>query len=199
MDKAINIKTSFRIFHLAVTPCALWGLSSSTSTEALLDSLDVARTAMLCKMMGMKRRPDEGWLDWFRRSRRLAKRWNTDLGYQMWSQKILLHQLKWVGCAARFDDSHIMHHMLRYRCLEWWRYKQDWIKLGFAEARRRGRFRDRRRWEKPLETFCQWCRQHKEAVWQHLQSNVPWRALAQHTDEWEHCALEWAKLRRPDP
>ena len=29
--------------------------------------------------------------------------------------------------------------------------------------------------------------------------NVPWRALAQHTDEWDQCALEWAPLRRLDP
>ena len=52
----------------------------------------------------------------------------------MWSQKNVSLQLKWVGHVARLDDSHLMHHMLRYRCLEWWRYQQDWIELGFAFA-----------------------------------------------------------------
>jgi hypothetical protein len=199
MDKAINIKVRFRIFHLAITPCALWGLSSSTCTDALLDALDVAQTTMMCKMLRMKRRPDEGWLDWFRRSRRPAKQWNTRLQHQMWSQRLVCRTLQWAGQVARYDEQHIMHHLLRYRCFEWWRYRQDWIQLGYADARHKGRFRDHRRWEEPLETFKTWCIQHKKAEWHHIPPNVPWRALAQHADQWDRCALQRAQLRRPDP
>ena len=159
----------------------------------------------MCRMVRSRRRPDEPWLGWFRRSRGIAIRWRQEWDYWPWGRTAMYRALSWGAHVARVKADRLLHHMISYRSLDWWRLRQNWVSLGYPEARHPAPFNALRQWEHQFASFQQWCRQQH----MHLDpfgmlglgnsSDASWKELAQRRDMWSSYAWGYVLQQRPEP
>ena len=113
--------------------------------------------------------------------------------------------LSWGAHVARMNADHLLHHMVSYHSLDWWRLRQTWVSLGYPEARHPAFFNAFRHWEHQFASFQQWCKQQP----MHLDpfrmlgldssSDASWSKFAQRRDMWSSYARGFVLQQRPGP
>eukprot|EP00972_Heterocapsa_arctica_P075020 11071737-Heterocapsa_arctica.AAC.1 len=71
---------------MVVKPAALWGLATVNLLSLDIDKLDSIQMAMTASILRLARAPDEGWLEWFIRTRVKARECLVKEKFPLWSQ-----------------------------------------------------------------------------------------------------------------
>ena len=164
-----NLHKRLRLFDCCVTQTLLWCSESWLVTEMEKRLLRTTQNAMLRRIAGPRRRPDEDWIDWVRRSTQQALAAARVTGIRFWVEAHLSSKWCWAGHVLR-----ITHDRLAFRALTW--RDSEWQASEVADMPLRLRIR------RPSRTH--WFRFEDElrryASKQHWSS---WQAAAQERDE----------------
>jgi hypothetical protein len=143
-----------RLFNSVVTPTALWAVGSLSPTTKSVDRFDTTMRGMVARILRVRRKAQEGWLPWFKRSRREANTFLREARVPRWGTLLLKRVFTWGGHVSRLPNNRVCKSLMRWRDLEWWRHRQALIALGFPDLTHpQGRFGFPRRWETPFEKF----------------------------------------------
>ena len=96
-----------RLFHSVVSPVALYAAPAMHHTCKHRQNLDITQREMVAKIVKRRRRPEEQWLPWFRRTRREPTVILKCLNILPWSVLVQKRKLSWAGHVARLDPSRI--------------------------------------------------------------------------------------------
>ena len=124
-------------------------------TAKAYKDLDVAQLSMASAIVGRKRRPNEGWLEWFERRRREARQRPAAAGIRRWSQVFKLRTRVRASKEAHMDDHSLLARATKWRDLPWWRARQVRIASGERHLCYPGHFTPRR-WEALVQSFWTW-------------------------------------------
>ena len=120
-------------------------------TKKFLKQLDVLQLDMVTIVTRGGRRPNECWLEWYKRTRRAARSVIHEHGYHAWSNDAMYCQLMWAGHVARLPGNRSAQIVHNFKDLRWWRRRQALSQLC-NDGRHPGRIHPRR-WESLPEQF----------------------------------------------
>ena len=128
---------------------------------------------MLRRIAGPRRRPDEPWVDWIKRSTRRAVCAAKEHGVRLWKEAQLKNKWNWAGHVLRMDVSRIARRAVEWRDSEW--QATEYLMPNHLRIRRVGRKRWFR-WEDDLHRYANHC------------GLVSWQKETQQRDNWlAHC------------
>ena len=132
---------------------------------------------MLRRIAGVRRFKDEPWVDWFRRSTRIARDIARRADVRFWVEAHLRAKWRWAGHVARMDPLRLAKKATTWRDSSW----QEAEEQTYVYSLRLRRPRSMRwfRWEDDLRNFA------KARAWQ------SWRDVAERKNH-EDKALEWS-------
>ena len=165
LNRRPPVSRRLHLLERCVTTSTLWQLGSSSLLKAATDFLDAQQRTMVAYILRLRRAPGEGWLEHFRRSRRVARSTLEENSIQRWGQQYWQRFFAWHGRVARFlnwDPSRIALRSLLFRNLSWWRERQVQIRRGRQELRHPFRGFVPVRLEQTLERSCL---QIRNAAW----------------------------------
>ena len=171
-------RLGFNFYKLWFSKVLVGGTECLNPTEKELARLDTLQLEMAHKMLGRKRKPGEGWLDFYKRTMRHARDTIHKLGFSRWSREWHFKYLSFSGHVARLPDTRLALRSLNYRDLAWWKNEQS----KPHGVRHQGQFKVWR-WE--------------TRVFSEMSSEeIPWRSLANNRDKWRIRAMQIAGVTR---
>ena len=173
-----SLKARLRLLQATVFQSFSWGTECLNPTEKELARLDTLQLKMAHKMLGRKRKPGEGWLDFYKRTIGHARQTIHKPSFSRWSRMWHFKYLSFTGRVARLLDTRLALKCLMYRDLAWW--KNDQNKLH--GVRHQGQFKVWR-WETRVFT-------------EMSSEEMPWRSLAKNNEKWRICAMQIAGVTR---
>ena len=168
-----NLTRKLRVFDTSVTQTALWCNESWLLTVKEKRLLTSTFNCMLRKIAGPRRRPEEEWVDWIKRSTRSARKLAETAGIRFWQQSHLKAKWCWAGHVLRMEPSRLACRATQWRDSAWWKNEE-----GFPIGVRMHRpYRTRWfRWEDDIKRYA------SSEGWQ------SWQTAAQDRDCWSnHC------------
>ena len=114
-----SVKKRLRLFDSTVGSCVLWCASSWTPQMEELRLLKTARRAMLRRIVGQKRAPEEEYLSWIRRITGKAEKAASLAGVRDWAQEHSRMKWSWAGHVARRPASTWVWRVTTWRDAEW--------------------------------------------------------------------------------
>ena len=170
-----NLQKRLRVFDACVTQSALWCSESWLLTSSEKQLLRTTQHAMLRRIAGPRRAPDETWVDWIKRSTRKAVAEAQGAGIRFWCDEHLKNKWCWAGHVARMHPQRLARRALEWRDSQW--QSTEYQLPGQLRIRRPGR-RRWFRWEDDLRNYAARIGER------------PWQELAQQRDVWRsHCQL----------
>ena len=149
------IRKRLRIFDMTVSQTLLWCSESWLITESEKRMLRTTQNHMLRRIAGPRRAPNELWIDWLKRSTRIARKHAEDAGIRFWLQAHLRSKWSWAGHVARMDAKRLARRAMEWRDSEWQAAEERDIPASLR-LRRPGRTRWFR-WEDELRKYAQSC------------------------------------------
>ena len=104
---------------MTVTQTALWCCESWLITQKEKQLLQTTQNAMLRRIAGPRRRPDEDWLDWIKRSTRFALCTARDCGIRFWHEAHLQSKWTWAGHVVRMQGDRLARRAAEWRDSQW--------------------------------------------------------------------------------
>ena len=105
-----------RLYNLSLRRTALWGSGSWRLRVAEARALNTAEMEIVRRIVGVPRKKEEPWLDFYKRAMRLARAvvWKF-CGGQLSDQAWQCHW-RWAGHLARYEDlfSKTCHLLVRF-------------------------------------------------------------------------------------
>ena len=150
-NKKMSLKKRMELFDATVSSCVLWFAQSWTPRVEELNRLTSTRHAMLRRIVGTKRRPDEEWLEWFRRSTHSAARAASTYGVRNWTTAHRRCKWLWAGHVARRPASTWVWRVTTWRDSSWQQAVSDSSRRPLRPSRRRWM-----KWEDSLRRFAQY-------------------------------------------
>ena len=114
-----NINKRLRLFDACVTQSALWCCESWLITQTEKRLLQTTQNAMLRKIAGPRRRPEEDWLDWIRRSTRAAIAAAKQSKIRFWHEAFLRSKWSWAGHVLRMERTRLARRAAEWRDSVW--------------------------------------------------------------------------------
>ena len=173
LNERASIRRRLRLFDATVGSCATWCCESRSPRAAELRQLETARRTMLRKIVGIRRAPEEDWVDWIKRATHKALDWALRAGVRDWNLWHYQRKWAWAGHVARSSTSTWLYRVSTWRDADWQACNADSGSLRlFRPSARRWM-----RWEDTLRRFC--------TTWQQLaQDREAWAARS--TDFFTH-------------
>ena len=168
-----NLGKRLQLVDACVSQTALWCSESWLLTEKQKRLLQSTENAMLRRIVGANRRPDESWVDWLKRSTRKAVSAAREHGVRIWKVSYLKSKWTWAGHVSRMDSARIARRAVTWRDSQW--QATEYLMPNAVRIRRPGR-RRWFRWEDDLHRYAEKC------GWQ------SWQRQAMHREVWQaHC------------
>ena len=168
-----NLGKRLRLFDACVSQTALWCSESWLLTETEKRLLQTTENAMLRRIAGPRRRPDEPWVDWIKRSTRKAVSAAKEHGVRLWKESHLKNKWNWAGHVLRMDTIRIARRAVEWRDSQW--QAVEYLMPDQLRIRRPGRTRWFR-WEDDLHRYAKHC------------GLVSWQTEALDREAWQaHC------------
>ena len=163
-----NLSRRLRLFDTSVTQAALWCSESWLLTQREKQMLKTTQHAMLRRIAGPRRRPDKEWVQWIKRSARVAVARAKEAGIRLWQTAHLKSKWCWAGHVLRMDPERIACSAVEWRDSRW-----QATENSVTASLRMGRpLRERWfRWEDELHEYANHCvwdnrrRRSNETVW----------------------------------
>ena len=158
--KGGNLNKRLRLFDSCDTQTALWCSESWLLIWKEKQLLQTTQRAMLRRIAGPRRRPEEDWVDWIKRSTRKALVAAKVAGIRMWEESHLKSKWCWAGHVLRMDPSRLARRAAEWRDSQW---QATEYQLPASLRIRRPTRKRWFRWEDDLRryaTHCGW------ATWQ---------------------------------
>jgi hypothetical protein len=175
-EKDANIKQRLKLFDATVSKIVLWCCESWALTKKQTRRLRATRRAMLRRIFGPRRQPEEDYVHWIRAATRRVEELAENAGAGCWLKQYLHSKWLWAGKVACTSEDRIAYRTSMWR-------DSDWCsKQGTNRTIMRGRPGNRRRWEDDLRRYAS------------SQNWDCWKAMAV-TDVWPACSesfVEWA-------
>ena len=108
-----------KLFDTTVSKTMLWCSESWKLSVAEKRALRAAQRAMLRKMIGPKRRPDEDYIDWIKRSTKDVEAKANRCGVRCWCESFLSAKWRWAGRVARTEDERWAKRCTTWRDSAW--------------------------------------------------------------------------------
>ena len=179
LNPRVGVYRRLSLLNSVVAPSPLWGVGGAIHSQKQVQRYNATQNAMAAQILRTRRRAQEPWVDWFRRSRRTARDTLRRLGHQPWGTTLRVRVLTWAGHVARLTPDRLCLQALRWRNLAWWRKRQSLISLGLSGLRHpQGCFGRPRRWEEAAERCAAY-------VSERHSGSSDWFARAQDRDLWK--------------
>ena len=149
-NKKVSLKKRLQLFDATVSSCVLWCAQSWTPRVEELNRLTSTRHAMLRRMVGTGRGPDEEWLPWFRRATHAAVRAASLHKVRDWVSAHGRCKWLWAGHVARRPASTWVWRVTTWRDYSWQQVVNDSSCRPLRPSRRRWM-----KWEDSLRRFAQ--------------------------------------------
>ena len=174
-----NLEKRLRLFDSSVTQTALWCCESWLLTQGEKRLLQTTQNAMLRRIAGSRRKPDENWVDWIKRSTRQAVRTAKEYHIRLWRDAHLQSKWTWAGHIWRMDSNRLAHRAVAWRDSQWQATEYEVpASLRLHRPVRKRWFR----WEDDLRKYAQ-----------HI-GRQSWQSMAQNTAAWNAHALDFVKF-----
>ena len=174
LNRRTSIKSRLRLFDSTVSSCVLWCSQSWALRAEEARLLRTTRRAMLRRIVGSGRRPDEDYIDWLQRATHKAEQLASDAGLVNWVHSHLLSKWHWAGHVAQRPAETWISRTASWRDSDW----QSFV----AESRMaRPQRPSRRRWTKWEDHLRRYCYQAGLGPWKILaKDRIAWAAEANH-------------------
>ena len=151
------------LFKASASKSVLWCAESWTLTLRQKRHLRSVQRAMLRRMFGPGRQPDEEYIHWIRRSTKVAEERSRRAGIKCWSQHHRQLKWRWAGRLANMTDEPWARKVTLWRDSVWQ------LEHGAIATRpRRDCLGNRLRWEDEIQRFTE---QSSLGPWQHATLN----------------------------
>jgi len=163
-----NLSQKLKVFDASVTQTALWCCESWLLTKTEKRLLESTQNNMLRRIAGPRRRPEEQWVDWVKRSTRAARKSAQAVGIRFWLEAHLRAKWTWAGHVLRMDPSRLACRSTQWRDSVWWTKEIAFpVSLRMHRPHRTHWFR----WEDDLRRYA------ADRCWS------SWQSVAQKRDE----------------
>ena len=164
LHKDASVKKRLRLFDSTVSSCVLWCTQSWTPRVEEMRLLKTARRAMLRKIVGSTRAPEEEYLTWITRTTRKAETLADAAGVRDWNEAHFRAKWQWGGHVARRSTDSWLWRVSTWRDSEWQTLA---LEAGIARPLRPSR----RRWMKWEDAFRRFCAANHLGPWAGAASN----------------------------
>ena len=164
LHKDASVKKRLRLFDSTVNSCVLWCTQSWTPRVEEMRLLKTARRAMLRRIVGPTRAPEEEYLTWITRTARKAETLVDAVGVRDWNETHFRAKWQWGGHVARRSTDSWLWRVSTWRDSEW---QTLVLEAGIARALRPSR----RRWTKWEDAFRSFCAAKNLGPWTGAASN----------------------------
>ena len=147
---SVSFQKRFKLFDSTVTSSVMWCAESWTPRADELQRLKVAQRAMIRRIHGGRRVPEEPWLEWIRRVTPKALQIAKDAKVRDWVNMHFERKWNWAGHIARRPCIALTSKVSFWRDSVWQDIEQE---MGSQRTLRPSR----RRWmrfEDTLRRFC---------------------------------------------
>ena len=171
-----NLDKRLRLFDASVSQTLLWCCESWLITQKEKQLLRTTQHAMLRRIAGLGRQPEESWVEWIQRSTRRAVSAAKETGIRMWVDAHL--RSKWSWGRPHMSPDRLARRAVEWRDSAWWASE---VAEFSAHLRSRRPHRTHWfRWEDDLKRYaakCGWtswqCKGQLRTVWRdHCESFV---------------------------
>jgi hypothetical protein len=177
-----NLEKRLRLFDACVTQSALWCCESWLITQREKDLLKSTQNNVLRRIAGPRRKPDETWVEWIKRSTHQALQHAQKAGIRMWVDTYLKNKWLWAGHVLRMSEDRLARRAATWRDGVWWTSEVNEMptQLRFRRPHRTHWFR----WEDELRRFA------TNKSW------PSWQSVAQLRNTWPEYCDEFVKLTK---
>ena len=159
-------KKRLQLFQATVAKTVLWCAGSWKLSVAQKRKLRSTQRAMLRRMVGPNRRPEEDYITWVRRATSKAEEKARTAGTPCWVERQLKEKWRWAGKTANMERERWARRTTEWRNNDWWN-SQAKRTLSCPVRSRAGRFH---RWEDEFVSFAQ--HNHWEEDWFHKANDI---------------------------
>ena len=149
LNRNVSVRRRLHLFDTTVGSCATWCSESWTPRSDELRQLEVARRAMLRKIVACKRRAEESWVDWMVRATHAAVRVASQASVRDWRQYHWSRKWAWAGHVARSSADRWLYKITAWRDWEW----QELCNSIGVDRQLRPSRRRWMRWEDSIRSF----------------------------------------------
>ena len=114
-----NLHKRLRLFDTSVTQTALWCSESWLLTQSEKRLLCTTQHAMLRRIAGPRRAPEEPWVDWTKQSTKRAVAAAKESGIKLWLQAHLKNKWCWAGHVLRMTPGRLARRAVEWRDCSW--------------------------------------------------------------------------------
>ena len=138
LQSSAKLRDRLKLLQTTVWQSMSWVIGTIMPTKQVSESLNAFQLQCVVTMTRIKRRPDEYFVDFQARSRRLARYWLHSSGFLRWST---MHpQLVWRYSGHRARNIHqeapsAASRLTYFRTPQWWAEQQQ-LSQGFRHRRR---------------------------------------------------------------
>ena len=168
LNKRISVKRRLSLFDSTVGGCVLYGCQSWTPRAEEFRHLESTRRAMLRRIAGARRAPEEPWVEWIMRVTRKALELARSARVRHWGEEHLRGKWMWAGHVARRPTSTWVWKVTSWRDSMWQSLAQD----SGTQRELRPSTRRWMKWEDVLRRFC------------HLHGHGQWQVLGSQRELW---------------
>ena len=151
-----SVIAKLKVFRMTVEPCVLFGCECWHLSKQDRIFLDGVLSRMVRKIMGRRRLCSplgpETWLEWWRRTGRLAKTAWLDAGFPLWSVAYASRKWGWASKICALPDTNPIKIVTKWRDSEWQCDRTRSADLVLRRPRRGNPFR----WDRAVHRF--WAR-----------------------------------------
>ena len=154
-DTSASAAVRWQRWHATVGTSALWGAPLWRPSAELRRHLELWEAQHLRRILRLVRRPDESWIEFYRRRRALERRVRVRAGCRPLFRTYLLRLHQWAGHAAR-SSLPFLAGALRFRDTAEWRTRQLVASVDGAH-RQTGWRHPARNWQRDVDTALSAC------------------------------------------
>jgi hypothetical protein len=149
------------LLQATVAQTILWCSESWSLTVKQKRNLRTTQRAMLRRMVGPKRFPEENYVNWLKRATKTAEHKAQQAGIRCWLRLHLERKWKWAGDIVRMPEERWARRLTMWRSSDWWAEQAR----GSRTRPYRARPGNRLRWEDELRKYAE----HAGiGTWQHV-------------------------------
>ena len=119
LNRKVSLKRRLKIFDATVGSCVLWCTESWTPRQEELRELSSAQRSMLRKVHGLRRTPEESWVQWLQRSTGHIESIATSVGVRTWTSSHFQKKWQWAGHVARRPENCWLKRTTSWRDSRW--------------------------------------------------------------------------------
>ena len=169
MNQRTSVKRRMKLFDSTVASCVLWCAQSWALRQEEVRILRSTRRAMLRRIAGVRRAPDEDYVDWIKRGTQKAEAIAASSRVREWTKAHYSMKWSWAGHVARRPTDSWIWRTTSWRDSEWQGLLDESTSCTRPLRPSRRRWT---RWEDGLRRFCA------------AEGLGKWQALAQNRELW---------------